>query len=228
MSFLIQLQKLILLFVLFILCFSLSSNMCLFAQKDKDMINLPEPKIKGTVSLEEVINQRRSVRDFSSKILTQDEISQLLWASQGITEKNYSLRTVPSAGALYPLEIYILTKNGLMHYLPHKHSLELISKEDLRKDLARASLGQAPVAKAALDIVICAVYERVTGKYSDRGVRYVHMEAGHAGQNIHLMAVSLSLGSVSIGAFDDTKVQKLLKLNKDIKPIYIISVGNVE
>ncbi|WP_457571848.1 SagB/ThcOx family dehydrogenase [Desulfovulcanus sp.] len=191
------------------------------------MISLPEPKIKGNVSLEQAISQRRSVRDFSGKPLTQDQISQILWSCQGITEKNYSLRAVPSAGALYPLEIYILTENGLMHYLPHKHSLEIISKEDLRKDLFHASLRQTPVAKAAMDIVICAVYERVTKKYSDRGVRYVHIEAGHAGQNIHLTAVSLGLGSVSIGAFNDAAVQKLLKVDKNVKPLYIIPVGVV-
>lgn len=212
---------------LFVLVIPLISDTSLFSQKDKDMIALPKPDIKGRVSLEQTIAKRRSVRIFSSKSLTLKQISQLLWAAQGVTEKNYSLRSVPSAGALYPLELYIITPEGLMHYQPDGHLLETISKEDLRINLSKASLGQSPVVNAAMDIVICAVYERVTRKYSDRGIRYVHMEAGHAAQNIHLMAVSLGLGSVSIGAFNDSDVQKLLKLDANVKPVYIIPIGNV-
>jgi len=192
---------------------------------DSNMIKLPEPKIKGRVSLEEVINARRCVREFTEKDIKLEEISQLLWAAQGITDKTRSLRAVPSAGALYPLEIYLITKDGLFHYIVAKHALEILDNRDLRRDLAAASLGQASVKQAAADIVICAIFKRVTSKYGERGMRYVDIEAGHAAQNIHLTAVSLGLGSVPVGAFDDQSVQAMLKLDKNTTPLYIITVG---
>lgn len=194
--------------------------------KEKEII-LPQPKLKGKVSLEEAIFKRRSQREFQRKDLSLEQIGQLLWAAQGITAKRggFNFRAAPSAGALYPLELYALTKDGLYHYIPEGHKLENLSDRDLRGDLADAALGQGSVASSALDIVICAVYERVTSKYGQRGVRYVHIEAGHAAQNIHLQAVALGLGSVPIGAFSDEGVQKTLGLPKDHEPLYIIPVG---
>ena len=194
--------------------------------KEKEII-LPQPITKGKVSLEEAIFKRRSQREFQRKDLSLEQIGQLLWAAQGITAKRggFNFRAAPSAGALYPLELYALTKDGLYHYIPEGHKLENLSDRDLRGDLADAALGQGSVASSALDIVICAVYERVTSKYGQRGVRYVHIEAGHAAQNIHLQAVALGLGSVPIGAFSDEGVQKTLGLPKDHEPLYIIPVG---
>ncbi|MCM8757583.1 MAG: SagB/ThcOx family dehydrogenase [Candidatus Omnitrophica bacterium] len=190
-------------------------------------INLPPPSKEGKISLEEAIYKRRSIRNFSSKDLDLNQIGQLLWSAQGITHQKYgfSFRSAPSAGALYPMEIYILKKDGLFHYLPHKHSLEVISEKDLRRELTVASWGQKSVEEAPLDIVICAVYQRVTKKYGQRGIRYVHMEAGHIAQNIHLQAVALGLGSVPIGAFDDEQIKDILCLPKDLEPLYIIPVG---
>ncbi len=191
-------------------------------------IQLPQPKTKGAVSLEETICQRRSVRDFSSKELGLDEISQLLWAAQGITARKAgsSLRAAPSAGALYPMELYLLSKNGLFHYLPEGHKLEVLSDKDLRKSLADASLGQAAIKDAAVVIVICGVPKRITGKYGERGIRYMHIEAGHIAQNIQLEATAVGLGSVPIGAFNDARVDKTLGLAKGCQALYIIPVGH--
>jgi len=190
-------------------------------------IRLSEPIKVGKVSVEEAIQKRRSQRNFVSQDLDWPEISQLLWATQGITAKKGSLafRSAPSAGALYPMEIYLLSKDGLFHYLPNGHSLEVVGQDDLRGQLAQASLDQASVAQAPVNIVICAVYQRVTGKYGRRGIRFVHIEAGHVAQNIHLQAVAMGLGSVPIGAFVDEEVKEVLSLPDDQEPIYIIPVG---
>jgi SagB-type dehydrogenase family enzyme len=191
-------------------------------------IQLPPPKTKGTVSLEEAIAKRRSVRNFSAKELGLNEISQLLWAAQGITTRQdgFGLRAAPSAGALYPMELYLISKDGFFHYLPEGHKLEVLGAKDLRKPLANASLGQAAVKDAAIVIVICGVPERVTGKYHERGRRYMYFEAGHIAQNIHLEAVALGLASVPIGAFNDDEVDKILGLAKGCHVLYIIPVGH--
>ena len=193
-------------------------------------IQLPAPAKASKVSLEEAILNRRSQRSFIKKDLDWAQIGQLLWAAQGITSKKWgvSLRTTPSAGALYPMEIYLLSKDGLFHYLPTGHRLEVLVQSDLRDSLAAAALGQESIAQAPVDIVICAVYQRVTGKYGQRGRRYVHIEAGHIAQNIHLQAVALGLGSVPIGAFSDEEVRHLLSLPPEHEPLYIIPVGYTE
>lgn len=211
-------------FICFITGYSKGGAMAGFKE-----IQLPQPKTKGTLSLEETIAKRRSVRDFSAKDLTQEQVSQLLWAAQGITSKTAgaNLRAAPSAGALYPIEIYLLSKDGLFHYLPEGHKLETLSDKDLRKDLSVACLGQASVREASVDIVICGVASRITDKYGERGIKYMHIEAGHIAQNIHLEAVALALGSVPVGAFDDEKVDSLLGLAQGYSAIYIIPVGVV-
>lgn len=190
-------------------------------------IKLPQPKTKGRVSLEEAIAKRRSVRNYSTKELGLNEISQLLWAAQGITERKggFSLRASPSAGALYPMELYLLTKDGLFHYLPEENKLEVLGDRDLRDSLSGASFGQQPIKRAPAVIVICGVPERITQKYGQRGIRYMHIEAGHIAQNIHLEAVALGLVSVPIGAFDDKKADNVLGLPKDCQALYIIPVG---
>jgi SagB-type dehydrogenase family enzyme len=192
---------------------------------DMRKIDLPEPKLKGAVSVEEAIQKRRSVRSYSSKELSMADISQLLWACQGITDTKKLLRASPSAGALYPLEIYLVKDDGLFHYIPEDHKLEAVSDRDLRADLAAAAYGQGFVKEAAIDIVICAVYERITSKYGDRGIRYTDMEAGHAAENVFLQAVALGLDSVPVGAFSDAAVSKALNLPAGVKPLYILPVG---
>jgi SagB-type dehydrogenase family enzyme len=165
------------------------------------------------------------VRQFTSQELTWEQISQLLWAAQGTTERRQRLHTTPSAGALYPLEVYLVTYEGLYHYNPEKHELEQAQAGDLRPRLCHAALGQEYIEEAPIDIVIAAHYHRMEAKYRERASRYVHMEAGHAAQNIHLQAVALGLGSVPIGAFHDDQVQEALSLPRDCEPLYIISVG---
>lgn len=190
-------------------------------------IKLPVPKEKGTISLEEVIKARRSVRNFSLKGLTPEEISQLLWSCQGITDKKKAYRSVPSAGAIYPLEIYLVNSDGLFYYIPESHSLEKITDKDLRKELSKACYDQSFIGDAGIDIVICADFKKTISMYGKRGAHYVYIEVGHSSQNLHLEAVSLGLGSIGIGAFSDSAVQKLLNLPKDIIPIYVIPVGYI-
>jgi len=194
-------------------------------------IKLPRPKTTGRMSLEEAIVKRHSVRSFSKKELSGDEISQLLWAAYGqrdVDSVTGASKTVPSAGALYPMEIYLVSSDGVFHYLPSSHSLEEISDKDLRSSLSHAALWQGVIAQAAVNFVIACVYDRICLKYGERGIRYAHIEAGHIAQNIHLQAVCLGLGSVPIGAFNDTAVQRTLYLPKDNIPLYIIPVGHPE
>ena len=193
--------------------------------KTQERIVLPEPKIKGEMSLEESILKRRSIRSFAPKELSSEEISQILWAAQGITEKRRGLRAAPSAGALYPLEIYIIKKDGIFHYIIADHSLKQVGNDDVRGDIVRAAWGQSFIQEAPVSVIICAVRSRITSRYGGRGNRYVDIEVGHAAENLHLQAVALGLASVPIGAFTDSEVKKILGLPRNTEPIYIIPVG---
>lgn len=201
-----------------------------FNSYGKDFIKLPPPYYKGNVTLEETLKERRSVREFSSQPLNLQEISQLLWAMQGITN-SLGGRTAPSAGALYPLEIYLVVGNvkdlpiGVYKYEPFKHRLIKIKEGDKREELSYAALGQPWVKKAAVDFVIAAVYERTTRKYGERGIRYVHIEVGHSAQNLLLQATALGIGAVTVGAFYDSEVKKVVGLKNEEQPLYIIPVG---
>jgi len=191
-----------------------------------EILNLPAPRLKGNVSVEETILKRRSVRSFSKTKLTKEEISQLVWAGQGITESSTGHRASPSAGATYPLELYVMNKDGLYHYEPRGHKLKLMRPGDLRSSLSRAAYGQRFIAQAPVDIVITAVYQRTARRYRERAIRYVHIEVGHVAENIHLQAVALGLGSVPVGAFVDEQVKRVLSLPKEEVPLYIIPVGH--
>ncbi len=191
-------------------------------------IKLPKPKEKGLISIEETLHQRRSVRDYKKSPLNLEEVSQLLWAGTG---KNLHRRTAPSAGATYPLEVYLVVgeveglEPGVYRYSIPKHSLEKTWEQDVRKPLCRAALEQRMIERAPVSLVIAADYHRTTGHYGQRGIRYVHMEVGHVGQNISLQAVALNMGTVMIGAFDDRQVKEILKIEQE--PLYIIPVGKV-
>ena len=188
-------------------------------------IQLPRPARSGVVSLEEALSQRRSVREFSPGQLTERQLSQLLWAVQGTTSPE-GYRTAPSAGALYPLEIYVVLPAGFYHYDPARHRLDRISREDLRPALCRAALEQQAIREAEAVCVVAAVYERTSQKYgAARSPRYVHLEAGHAAQNLLLEAVALGLGAVPMGAFHDAEVQKALSLPRNHEPLYLIPAG---
>lgn len=188
-------------------------------------IPLPTPGQRGEVSLEGALTRRRSIREFTEEGLTSAEISGLFWAGQGITDPR-GFRTAPSAGALYPLELYVATGEGVYHYLPQSHRLAMLSPGDMRLGLWEAGLEQDALRKAPAIIVIAAVYARTEGKYGPRAERYVRLEAGHAAQNILLQATALDLGAVPIGAFYDQKVQEVLALPLDHEPLYLIPVGH--
>jgi len=188
-------------------------------------VRLPKPAVRGTVSVEEALQKRSSVRDFSAQPLTAAQISQLLWAAQGTT-RSWGARTAPSAGALYPLEMYVALPEGLFRYRSRGHELERMSALDLRGPLGGAALGQGPVREAAAVFVIAGVQERTAVKYGTRSERYVKIEAGHTAQNLMLQAVSLGLGSVPIGAFHDGQVRQVLGLPAGQEPFYLIPVGH--
>jgi len=188
------------------------------------IITLPNPNQNGPMSLEKMIAARRSRRDFSPQTLTLEQIGQLLWAAQG-QGPGGRYRTSPSAGATYPLELFVVMGEGLFQYLPPKHSLRNRSDKDLRAALASAAWGQEFIQQAPLTLVFAAEFARTTGRYGQRGIRYVYMEAGHAAQNVHLQAESLGLGSVAVGAFDDASIGKVLSLPQNLEPVYMIVVG---
>jgi SagB-type dehydrogenase family enzyme len=195
------------------------------AQVGEEAADLPAPDVAGTGSLEEALAKRRSVRRFTADALTPEEISQLLWSMQGIT-RDWGARTAPSAGALYPLEVYVATAEGLYHYVPQGHRTVLAPKLGLRQELWAAGLKQDWIREAPAVFVIAAVYARTAAKYGDRAKRYVHLEAGHVAENLLLQAVALGLGGVPVGAFHDDKVQDALGLPEDQEPLYLIPVGH--
>lgn len=192
-------------------------------------VSLPAPPAAGAMSLEEALARRRAVREFAAEALTLAEASRLAWAAQGITAPER--RTAPSAGATYPLEVYLVAgdvKNlasGVYRYRPDQHRLEAVTDGDIRQHLAAAAVDQQWVGRAALAVVIAAVFERTTARYGRRGERYVHMEAGHAAQNLLLQAAALGLGATPVGAFNDAEVSRLLHLPAGETPLYIIPVG---
>jgi SagB-type dehydrogenase family enzyme len=194
------------------------------------VVSLPDPKLDGDVSVEEAIHRRRSERGYTAAALTLPELAQLLWAAQGLNHR-MGYRTAPSAGALYPLELYVVAGKvdglaaGVYRYQPVRHRLVQIAAGDPRSDLATAALGQSCVKNSPASIVFSAVFERTTKKYRERGIRYVHMEAGHAAQNVYLQAVSLNLGTVVIGAFYDDRVRKVVGLADNEEPLIIMPVG---
>ena len=200
------------------------------ANNAQDPIKLPEPIYDGKTSVEKALQKRRSIRQYKNLPITIQDLSQLLWAAQGISGTG-GRRTAPSAGALYPLELYVVAGNvtglsvGLYSYDPHKHELSRILDSDKRAELSKTALGQSSIKNAAAVLVISAVYERVTIKYGERGIQYVHMEAGHAAQNLFLQAVSLDLGTVVIGAFHDEQVRAVLHLPGQVQPLYLMPMG---
>lgn len=195
-----------------------------------EMIHLPRPRTDGPVSVERALKQRRSVRDFSAAALSLDEIGQLLWSAQGITHPE-GLRTAPSAGALYPLELTVVAGNvtglnaGVYRYDPAEHVLTPLAAGDRRADLARAAFGQSWMQNAPALIAFGAVEARTIRKYGQRGIVYVHIEVGHAAQNVFLQAEALGLGAAVVGAFDDAAVAAVLQMPKEEKPLYLMPVG---
>lgn len=196
-------------------------------------MELPQAKTQGTVTVEQAIDQRRTIRSYMPQRLSLDQLAQLLWAAQGVTGSQGIKRTAPSAGALYPMDVYVVAGQdcvaqidaGVYHYEPHRHRLSRLSKKDLRDGVARAALSQMWMARAPVNLVIAAAYNRVGVKYGERGVRYAMIEAGHIGQNLFLQAEALGLKAGIVGAFHDMELQQTLNLPRAHEPLLIMPVG---
>lgn len=212
--------------MILIACWTIAGLLGFWSGDQGETIQLPSPRFERTVALEECIARRRSVRSFENRGLTVEEIGQILWATQGITDRRRRLRSAPSAGALYPLEIFVVLREGTYHYNPYKHVLSRTVPGDMRGALQDAALDQESVGNAPAVFVIAAVFERTEVKYGERTARYVHMEAGHACQNLLLQATALGLGGVPVGAFRDVEVTRRLGLEKNVRPLYLAPVGH--
>jgi len=198
---------------LFLLCMSAGGGSV--SGEPGRVLSLPKPRFDGGTSVEEALLRRRSVRSYGGTPLTLREVSQLLWAAQGVTDER-GFRTAPSGGALYPLELYAVVGKveglapGIYRYKPGEHSLVMVMEGDKRAELCEATLRQTFVKDAPVSLVFSAVYERITKKYGDRGIRYAHMEAGHAAQNVYLQGVALGIDTVVVGAFHDAAVGRVI------------------
>ena len=191
---------------------------------------LPTPTTTGTITVEEAIASRRSRRRFYDRQLTAQQLSQILWAAYGITSP-YGLRTAPSAGAIYPLEIYVAIGNvdglapGIYRYIVYDHTLERVVSGDVRSALADAAVGQRSVNDAPITILYSANFDSMLPRYGERGVMYTHIEVGHSAQNVYLQAEALGLGTVAVGAFIDELVSELFLLPYGVTPLYLMPVG---
>ncbi len=188
-------------------------------------VALPPLQTVGGMPLVQAIFQRQSVRRFLDRQLEPEQIGQLCWAAQGITDPGRGRRTAPSAGALYPLELYVVSASGVEHYLPAQHALERHLTGDLRRKLSQSALSQESVADSPVCFVIAAVVERSAVKYGERAERYCFLEAGHVAQNILLQATALGLDGVPVGAFEDHQVAAVLKLPAGQRVLYLVPVG---
>lgn len=201
------------------------------SQQEGVITSLPEPNVDSEYSLEKALANRRSVRQYSNEPLSVEEVSQLLWSAQGITLPQRGFRTAPSAGATYPLHLYLNVSNvsgleqGLYKYHPEEHTLIKVSDDDKRQVIYNAGLRQGALQQGVCIIIITAEYDRTTGRYGERGIKYVHNEVGHVGQNVSLQVESLGLGTVVIGAFDDNEIKTALSLPDNIEPLYLMPVG---
>jgi len=228
--------------------FSQESNPEQAAKKpESKIIQLPDPSFKSETSIEEALNARQSVRAYSAESLSLTEISQMLWAAQGITRKKDTPsskwnekyewqggnRTAPSAGGLYPMELYLLAGNvegldqGVYKYIVKSHSLIKVIDGDKRADVREVSLKQKAITEGAAVIVMAAVYERTSIKYGARSEKYIFTEVGHIGQNIYLQGASLGIGTVMIGAYKDDDLKRVLNLPDDEKPMAVMPIGKM-
>jgi SagB-type dehydrogenase family enzyme len=199
---------------------------------DAQRIPLPEPGDFRGLRVEEALERRRSVRDYTDRGLSLDRLSRLLWAAQGITEERLEFRSAPSAGALYPIELYPVVHDvadlepGIYHYAVREHALERLERGDFRAGVTQAGLYQGFLAQAGVCFVLSAIFQRTRWRYHERTYRYVLLEGGHIAQNLYLEATSMGLGACAVGAFLDGKLNELLGLDGvDEAALYIISVG---
>jgi SagB-type dehydrogenase family enzyme len=193
-------------------------------------VSLPKPALKGSVSVEEALAKRRSIRSYSAAPLTIQQVSQLLWAAQGITAPG-GKRTAPSAHGLYPLTLYLVAgaveglAPGIYRYTPEGHSLEDVAQGDLRAKLVKAAGMQGFIGDAPVMAIICVNYEAM-GRFGERGRAFSDFEVGHAAQNLSLETVALGLGTVPIGSFDAAALGKALGLSPQLSAVYLFPVGH--
>jgi SagB-type dehydrogenase family enzyme len=200
-------------------------------------VQLPKPSYKGTMSVETAMQGKKSARSFSKTPLNLQQVSQILWAAYGRLPTDAisgaTIKVTPSAGGLYPLDIFLVSGQGTVQdlpegiymYKPLTHTLLHVASGDNRKLLAYASLSQMWIAEAPVIVVIAATFGRSTVKYRQRGIQYVFMEAGNANQNMYLQAVAMGLRIGTVGAFNDPQVAGVLKLPDSIKPLLVVPVG---
>jgi SagB-type dehydrogenase family enzyme len=186
---------------------------------------LPSPEPDVGLGIDDVLARRRSVRSFTDRPLEEEAISRLLWAAQGVTA-SWGGRTAPSAGALYPIEVYVATADALRRYVPEGHGQVELALEDRRPRIAEATGGQEAATDAPTLFVITGVVARTATKYGDRAQRYVQLEAGHVCQNLLLEATALRLGAVPIGAFSDEALRDALGLDDGELPLYVVPIGH--
>jgi SagB-type dehydrogenase family enzyme len=195
------------------------------------MVQLPAPRLDGDVSLERSIVERRSIREFSDAPLTLDELSSLLWSISGVTDEETGFRATPSAGALFPLELWVLVSRvdglepGAWRYVVGEHTLSKATDGDKAQAFSAAAFNQPCIAAAAVSIVLAADYERLRVKYFDLSERLAWLEMGHAAQNASLQAVTLGLGAVCIGAMNVEQVREMTDMGAEFDPVYAVSVG---
>lgn len=199
---------------------------------DRRVVGLPSQMACGSLSVEEAIGRRRSRRDYRASPVPLESLGRLLWSGAGITDRAVGFRAAPSAGALYPMELYAAANDvaglarGIYRYLPHQHALEVVRAGDFRHTLARAALGQGVIASAAIVLVLSGVFERTRSKYGERAYRYVLLEAGHIAENLYLQATTLGLGACAVGAFLDDDLNRLLGLDGTTEAaLYLVAIG---
>jgi len=199
---------------------------------------LPPPMTSGEMSVEQALANRRSRRNFMDQPISIEQLSQILWAAYGVTEPRPNapqlrggLRTVPSARALYPLEIYVIIGNvegilpGVYHYISEEHKIVMVAEGDIRQEVGEAALGQRMIREAPATLFYSAVFSRMIPRYGDRGIMYTHMEVGHSAQNVYLQAEALGLGTVAVGAFSDERIRQLFMLSDEETPLYLMPFG---
>lgn len=193
------------------------------AQPEKRV--LPKVSDKGAISLEELLWKRQSTHAFTAQVPSWEQIGQMLWAAQGVNRPNEKKRTVPSAGATYPLEMYVILPEGIYHYLPNEHAAVQTKKGNPWEELLKAGFKPASVYHSPCVFVIGAEFERTSKRFGDEATRYVYLEGGHAAQNLLLQAEALGLSTVPIGVALNQQVCDLLGIPKEQKPIYVIATG---
>ncbi len=197
-----------------------------------ERVQLPTPNFDGKISVEKAIKQRRSIRSYKQEPLTLAQVGQILWAAQGITNDN-GFRATPSAGAIYPLEIYLIAGkmtdlvSGVYKYLSKDHVIIKISNGDKRSELSDAALSQEWIKEAPISIVVCGIYERTSKKYGENASKFVHMEVGCVAQNIYLQTTAMGLGTTFVGAIEKEKIVSVLHLDENEHALCILPVGIV-